>query len=255
MPGRDTGRVISRRLVGAVAAAALSAGLAACGSGGGSSDPDKISAQGNGYIKRENFVRTVDNPWFPLKPGTTLRYRGVKDGRPTIDVFTVTSRTKDILGVPATVVHDALYDESGHLVEDTFDWYGQDKRGNVWYLGEDTKELDSKGRVTSREGSWQTGRDGATAGIFMPAHPKVGQSFRQEYYKGHAEDRFKILSLKSPVKVPALSSRQAMLTKETTPLEPGVVDHKYYVRGIGTVDERTVKGGTEYNVLTSVTRR
>ena len=238
----------------AVAAVALSAGLVACGSGGGSSKSSSASSQGNGYIKPENFVRTVDNPYFPLKPGTTLRYRGLKDGKPTIDVFTITSRTKDILGVPATVVHDALYDNRGHLVEDTFDWYGQDKRGNVWYLGEDTKELDSKGHVTSREGSWQTGVNGAVAGIFMPARPKVGQSFRQEYYKGHAEDHFKILSLKTSVKVPALSSREAMLTQETTPLEPGVVDHKYYVQGIGTVDEKTVKGGTEYNILTSVTK-
>jgi hypothetical protein len=255
MPGWQAGRVIVRRLVAAPLVVALLAGLAACGSGNGSSGSSKGSAQGNGYIKRENFVRTVDNPWFPLKPGTTLRYRGVKDGKPTVDVFTITSRTKDILGVPATVVHDALYNTRGQLVEDTFDWYGQDKRGNVWYLGEDTKELDSKGHVTSTEGSWRTGVNGAIAGIFMPAHPKVGQAYRQEYYKGHAEDHFKILGLKTSVKVPALSSREAMLTKETTPLEPGVVDHKYYVRGIGTVDERTVKGGSEYNVLTSVTRR
>jgi hypothetical protein len=226
-------------------------GLAACGS----SDSSKQTSQGNPYIKAENFVRTIDNPWFPLKPGTTLRYRGVKDGKPTVDVFTITSKTKDILGVPATVVHDALYDKRGHLVEDTLDWYGQDKRGNVWYLGEDTKELDSKGHVTSREGSWQTAVHGAVAGIFMPAHPKVGRSYRQEYLKGQAEDHFKVVSLKTSVKVPALSSGQAMLTQETTPLEPGVVDHKYYVRGIGTVDEKTVKGGTEYNVLTSVSKR
>jgi hypothetical protein len=255
MPRWEAGRVNGRRLVAAPLVVALIAGLAACGSGGGSSGSGKSTSQGNGYIRPENFVRTVDNPWFPLGPGTTLRYRGVKDGKPTVDVFTVTSRTKDILGVPATVVHDALYDTRGQLVEDTFDWYGQDKRGNVWYLGEDTKELDSEGHVTSREGSWQTGVNGAIAGIFMPAHPQVGQSYRQEYYRGQAEDHFKILSLKASVKVPARSSQEAMLTQETTPLEPGVVDHKYYVRGIGTVDEKTVKGGTEYNVLTSVTHR
>jgi len=225
-------------------------GLAACGS----SHSSKQSSQANGYIKAENFVRTVDNPWFPLKPGTTLRYRGAKDGKPNVDVVTVTSKTKDVLGVPATVVHDAIYDNRGHVIEDTFDWYAQDKRGNVWYLGEGTKELDSKGHVTSREGSWQSGVHGAVAGIFMPAHPKVGQSYRQEYLKGQADDHFKILSLKTSVKVPALSSGAAMLTQEMTPLEPGVVDHKYYVRGIGTVDEETVKGGSETNVLTSVTK-
>ena len=241
-------------VVALIAALALPVGLAACGSKGGSSTSSRKSAPANAYIKRSNFVRIIDNPWFPLKPGTTLRYRGVKDGKPTIDVFTITSKTKDIQGVPATVVHDALYNTKGKVVEDTMDWYGQDKRGNVWYLGEATKELDAKGRVTSRSGSWQTGVNGAIAGIFMPANPKVGQAFRQEYYKGQAEDHFKVLSLSASVTVPALSSHQAMRTEERTPLEPDVVDNKYYVRGIGTVREEAVKGPRETNVLISMKR-
>jgi hypothetical protein len=199
------------------------------------------------------FAKRVDNPWFPLRPGTTYVYRGNKDGKRSRDVFKVTSATKLIQGIRATVVDDRLY-ERGRLEERTTDWYAQDKAGNVWYLGEKTAELDRKGKVKTTEGTWQAGVDGAQAGIFMPAHPRVGQSARQEYYKGHAEDHFRVLSLTARVKTPAVSSRHALLTKEWTPLEPGVVDHKLYVRGIGTVREETVKGGVERNVLVSVSR-
>jgi len=190
------------------------------------------------------FVAAVDNPWFPLRPGTTLRYRGETEGTPGVDVFRVTDRTRKILGVTATVVHDQVILD-GRVAEDTLDYYAQDAGGNVWYLGEDTKELDRHGRVKSRSGTWRAGRDGAKAGIFMPAHPRVGQSFRQEYYKGEAEDHFRVVAYLGP---------NALLTEEWTPLEPGVLDHKLYVRGTGTVLERTVKGGDELNELVSVTR-
>src|SRR5580765_296662 len=203
--------------------------------------------------KPSEFSACVDNPWFPLKPGTVLTYQGVKDGEPSREVLTVTHRTKRIDGVPVVVVSDKLY-LRGRLEERTTDWYSQDKRGNVWYFGEDTAELDRNGRVTSTEGSWRSGRDGARAGIFMPAHPRVGQSFRQEFYKGQAEDHFKVLSLHAAVMVPYGSSRNVLLTREWTPLEPSVIDHKYYVRGIGTVLEQTVKGGDERNELVSFRR-
>jgi hypothetical protein len=143
----------------------------------------------------------------------------------------------------------------GKLEERTTDWYSQDRRGNVWYFGESTAELDARGRVTTTEGSWQAGRDGAKAGVYMPARPVPGRFARQEYYKGEAEDHFRVLSLRAAVRVPYTSSRRALLTKEWTPLEPGVVDHKVYVRGIGTVLEQTVKGGDERQELVSVTRR
>jgi hypothetical protein len=198
-----------------------------------------------------NFVRHVTNPWFPLPPGTTLHYRGESDGMSGRDVFTVTHRTKTIQGVRATVVHDRVIIR-GRVVEDTLDYYAQDKAGTVWYLGEDTKELDRHGNVKSREGTWHAGIDGARAGVFMPADPRVGQSFRQEFYKGHAEDHFKIVSLHATVKVPAVSTDDAMRTREWTPLEPGVRDAKYYVRGKGTVREETVKGGDERWELVSV---
>jgi hypothetical protein len=200
-----------------------------------------------------NFVPHVTNPWFPLKPGTTWIYRGVKDAKQTRNVVTVTHRTRTIVGVRATEVHDLLY-EAGHLEERTSDWYAQDKRGNVWYLGEATAELDKNGRVTSREGSWLTGVNGAEAGIYIPGHPHVGDAARQEYYKGHADDHFQVLSLTATVEVPYISSHHALLTKEWTPLEPGVLDHKYYVRGIGNVKEISVKGPVERNVLVAVRR-
>jgi len=200
-----------------------------------------------------NFVGRVDNPWFPLAPGTTFVYRGVKDGKSARDVFTVTQATKTIQGVRCTAVRDRLY-LAGRLEERTTDWYAQDRRGNVWYFGESTAELDRAGHVTSTEGSWQAGRDGAQAGIYMTARPMVGQSRRQEFYKGHAEDHFSVLSVRARVSVPFKSSTRALLTKEWTPLEPGTLDHKYYVRGIGQVKEVTVKGPLERSELVSVRR-
>jgi hypothetical protein len=200
------------------------------------------------------FVARVDNPWFPLRTGTTDVYRGVKDGQPSRDVFTVTLATKTIEGIRCTVVRDRLY-LRGRLHERTRDWYAQDKAGNVWYFGEATAELNPDGGVKTTEGSWQAGVHGARAGIFMPAHPHPGQTGLQELYKGHAEDRFRVLGLTAEVHTPAVSSKRALLTREWTRLEPGVVDHKLYVRGIGMVLEQAVKGGDERNALISIRRR
>lgn len=199
------------------------------------------------------FAPRVDNPWFPLRPGTTYVYRGRKDGEPSRDRMRVLRRTRTILGVRATVVSDRLYLD-GKLEERTRDWYAQDRRGNVWYLGEATAELNPDGSVRTREGSWQAGVDGARAGIFMPAHPHRGQSGIQEMYEGEAEDHFRVLDLDAIVETRAAVTSRALLTREWTPLEPGVVDHKYYVKSIGTVLEETVKGGDELNELVAVRR-
>ena len=200
--------------------------------------------------KPAGFSARVDNPWYPLKPGSVYVYRGVKDREPAREVMTVTHQTRVIDGAPCVVVRDLLY-LSGRLEERTTDWYTQDAKGNVWYFGERTAELDKNGKVTNTTGSWTAGVHGARPGIFMFAHPTIGRWARQEYYKGQAEDHFMVLSLRASVRVPYISTSHAMLTKEWTPLEPGVIDHKYYVRGIGTVLEQTAKGPLERNELVS----
>src|SRR3954447_2096103 len=202
----------------------------------------------------KDFVNEVDNRYFPLEQGSQWVYRGVEDGEPSRDVVTVTDQTIVIQGVRCTVAHDDLY-ISGKLEETTDDWYAQDRGGTVWYFGEDTKELDSNGNVTSTEGSWKSGVDGARAGIIMPAHPRVGDAYRQEFYAGHAEDFAKILDLKAPVSVPFGSFKKTLRTKESSPLEPGIVDNKYYAKGVGMVKELTVKGGTDHAELVSMTRQ
>jgi hypothetical protein len=202
---------------------------------------------------RPGFTAKVTNPWFPLRPGSVYRYRGVKDGKPSREVMVVTHRTRTIDGAPCVVVSDRLFIR-GKLEERTIDWYTQDAKGNVWYFGEKTAELDANGKVKSTSGSWRAGVNGARPGIFMFAHPRPGRSARQEYLKGEAEDHFQVVSMDEPATVPFRSFRHTMLTKEWTPLEPGVIDHKYYARGIGTVLEQTVKGANERNELVSFRR-
>jgi hypothetical protein len=200
------------------------------------------------------FSAHVDNPWYPLRPGTTYVYRGMKDGKRARDVVTVTHRTRIVGGVRCRVVHDHLL-LRGRLAERTSDYFAQDGRGTVWYFGEDTAELDRGGRVISTEGTWHTGVDGARAGVFMPARPRVGERHRQEFLRGHAEDRFQVVSLRTRVVVPFGTFDHALRTREWTPLEPGVVDAKYYVRGIGEVSEQTVRGGHELARLVRIVRR
>src|SRR5262249_37840916 len=177
-----------------------------------------------------SFSTRVDNPWFPLLRGTRWVYSGVKNGKPTRDVVTVTGQTKTIEGVPCVAVRDRLY-MLGRLEERTTDWYSQDSHRNVWYFGENTAELDARGHVTSTEGTWLAGVSGARAGIYIPGHPRLGQSGLQEFLKGHAEDHFEIIGVFGTVAPPGKAT--TLLTKEWTPLEPGVIDHKMYVRGIG----------------------
>jgi len=231
--------VVSASVVGAVAAAVASASSA------------RPSNAAHAIPPASSFSARVDNVWFPLKPGTRYVYTGVKDGIASRDVVTIAHGSKTIEGVRCVVVHDRLY-LRGRLEERTTDWYSQDARGNVWYFGEDTAELDKNGRVTSTSGSWITGVDGARPGIYMPAHPRVGESGRQEFYKGQAEDHFRVVSLVSTAT--AARTKSVLLTQEWTPLEPGVLDHKMYVRGVGTVFEQTEKGGNERNELVSVTK-
>jgi hypothetical protein len=194
------------------------------------------------HINPSDFTTKIDNKYFPLKPGTTFVYQGNSGRNPERDVMSVTHSTKKVMGVKCVVVDDRVL-AHGKLTEKTFDWYAQDKKGNVWYFGENSKEY-KNGKV-STGGSWEAGKNGAKPGIIMQAHPKVGQTYRQEYQKGVAEDMAKVLDLNGSVTVPYRSFHHVVVTKEWSPLEPGVVAHKYYGVGVGDVKEVAVKGPSE----------
>lgn len=201
-------------------------------------------------IRPSDFVPRVTNRWFPLRPDSIWHYTGMKEGVRMEDTVRVTRRIKRVLGVATTVVHD-IVTVKGRPEEVTHDFYAQDVRGNVWYFGEETRELNAHGKTTSTEGSFEAGVDGARPGVLIGGHPRVGQVGRQEFLQGEAEDRFRVLDLKGTVSVPFVSSRKALRTREWTPLEPGVVDNKYYVRGVGNVRENAVKGPVETLSLVS----
>ena len=206
-------------------------------------------------IDPANFVGAVDNRWFPLKPGTTFHYKGVQeDGKtPQTDDALVTRRHKTILGVRCTVVQDSV-SSRGKLIERTFDWYAQDSHGNVWYMGEDAREV-KHGRLARASDSWEAGVAGAKAGIIMPGDPKPGDEYRQEYYPKYALDQARVLGRGGPITVPYGSYKSTLETVETAPkLDPGVAEHKWYVAGLGDVEEHTVSGNREHIKLVSVTR-
>jgi hypothetical protein len=188
------------------------------------------------------FVECVDNPYFPLIPEAEYRYETETDEGIEETVVMVTEETKRILGIQATVVRDTV-SMDGELIEDTFDWFAQDDRGNVWYLGEDTKEYED-GEVVSTEGSWEAGVDGAVAGIIMLGNPREGDAYRQEYFKGEAEDLGAVLSLAERVSVPAGSFEDVLMTADENPLDPEL-EHKFYAPGVGLVRVEKVDGGEE----------
>src|ERR671911_2185763 len=181
------------------------------------------------HIDPADFTTTIDNEYFPMKPGTTFLY----EGKGERDEMRVTHHTKKVMGVECVVVDDRAW-EDGKLIEKTYDWFAQDNKGTVWYFGEDTKEYEN-GKVLSTKGSWEAGVDGAKPGIIMQADPKVGQSYHQEYYPGEAMDMAKVLSFNASVKVQYGSFDHVLETKEWTPLEPSYDEHKYYARGVGQV--------------------
>jgi hypothetical protein len=185
-----------------------------------------------------------------MKPGSHWVYRETNDeGDVERNDVTVTARRKTIMGIEAVVVHDVV-SEDGRVTEDTFDWYAQDADRNVWYLGEDTKEYEH-GKLKTTEGSWEAGVDGALAGIIVPAHPEPGLRYREEYYKGHAEDGAEVLSVKAHAKAPYGTFDRVLQTRNFSPLEPKLVEEKFYARGIGVVREVTVSGGSDQAQLVS----
>jgi hypothetical protein len=228
--------------------AAVPAALAAflvssCGGSSSTSTTERSKRPYEPRIRPADFGGPVENPYFPLIPGSRWVYEGKQGDATERTLVEVTPDTKAILGVTNVVVHDTVSND-GTLKEDTFDWYAQDRVGNVWYFGEDTKEFEN-GVVASTEGSWEAGVDGAKAGIIMKARPRVGVAYRQEYYRGHAEDFAQVLGKSESVTVPAGTYHDVVKTKEFTPLEPKLLEHKYYARGVGVVREVTVKGGSD----------
>ena len=200
-------------------------------------------------IDPANFQSKVDNPYFPLVPGTTRKYEEKGGGETTENEITVTSDTKEIMGVKCIVVHDVVT-QKGAVKEDTWDWYAQDKQGTVWYFGEATKEFKAGGRV-SHEGSWEAGVNGAQPGIIMPGDPQPGKPFRQEYMPSKAEDMAQIIATNETLTVPAGTFTGCVKTKDWSMLESGN-EYKWYAKGVGVV--RTQATGGEVATLMSIKR-
>jgi hypothetical protein len=212
------------------------------GSGSGTSRPLPQTSE-KVALDPADFATEIDNPYWPMAPGSTWVYAETEATGERLRVeVTVTDQTKVVMGIEARVIHDVVT-QSGQLVEDTYDWYAQDRSGSIWYLGEDTREYEN-GEVVSTEGSWEAGVDGAQAGIVMPAEPRAGLSYRQEYYAGQAEDAATILSTEEWVEVPLGSFRDVVLTKDFTPLHPEILEYKLYAEGIGPVLVLGVSGGS-----------
>ena len=228
--------------------AAASAGEAAGGSLPTGSEPVNLDPA--------EFTAEIDNPYWPMSPGSRWVYEETDEEGTLLRVeVTATDQTKTIAnGVEARVVHDVV-SEDGEPVEVTDDWYAQDSAGNIWYLGEDTAEYKS-GKVVSREGSFEAGVDGAQPGIIMPGNPEVGLAYRQEYYKGQAEDKAKVLSFDAQATVPFGSFDGVLETEDINPLnEPKpAVEHKYFARDVGPVLTIGISGGGGREELVSYTK-
>jgi hypothetical protein len=202
-------------------------------------------------IHRGNFVRVVRNPYFPLIPGTHYHYVGHKGRARQSDDMVVTQRTKRVLGIRCTVVSDTV-SQHGRPIERTFDWYAQDRHGNVWYMGEDSLER-HHGRFVKASDSWKAGVHGAKPGIIMPGHPRAGDVYRQEYYPaGKALDQAHVLARRPRVTVPFGTFKHPLATIEWSPTEPQF-EKKYYALSVGEIAERVTRGGHEQFKLANVT--
>lgn len=252
----------TRRTVGPAVAAGTLVLLAGCGLAGGPEETPSPDGSGSAValpqgdepfeLDPASLTTEIDNEYWPMEPGTQWVYRETDEqGRELRVVVTVTSETKDIAnGATARVVRDTVT-RQGDVVEDTFDWYAQGPDGTIWYLGEDTAEFEN-GRVTTTEGSFEAGRDGALAGVIMPGDPAVGQAYRQEFYLGQAEDNGAVLSLDEQAEVPAAHYSRALLTKDTSTIEPDVLEYKLYAPGVGPVLTLGVSGGAGREELLEV---
>ncbi len=245
--------VAHRRSVVAVAIALLVLPSAACG---GSKEPESALPRGSETVDIDpaSFTTKITNRYWPMAPGTRWTYREIDEAGKELEVIvTASSETKKTAsGIDALVIRDTVR-ENGELIEDTFDWYAEDENGNVWYLGEDTAEFEG-GAVSSRAGSWEAGVDGALPGIIVPGDPADGMAYRQEYYKGEAEDNGEVLGLNERVTVRAGSYRNLLMTKDTTTLDPQVVEYKFYAATVGPVLILGVSGGSGREELVRMER-
>jgi hypothetical protein len=254
-----------RKAAAILALVAVAAPVAAFGATGGGGDKSGAGERGSPpaastqlpqgservSLKPADFTTKIDNPYWPMKPGSRWVYRET-DAQGTAQrvVVTVTHKTKRIAnGVKARVVHDVVT-QNGKLVENTYDWYAQDKAGNVWYLGEATKEYEN-GKVKTTKGSWEAGVDGAQPGIIMPAKPKAGMNYRQEYYAGQAEDKARIVSTKEQAEVPAGHYKRVVMTRDVNPLSPKILEFKFYAKDVGPVLALSASGGSDREDLIS----
>jgi hypothetical protein len=235
-------------VIAGLAVAAIATGRAAWA-------PWASSSAGPAYepaLDPADFSTVIDNPYFPLPVGRTLVYRGIKDGQTQVDRVTVTNQTKVVAeGITARVVTDVATHD-GNLLEKTADWYAQDDRGNVWYVGEDTAAYLRNGKVDT-SGSWEAGVHDAEPGLIMEADPQIPDAYRQEFLSGQAEDTAWIVDRGGSVTVPAGTFKNALTSLEATRVEPGAYDEKVYAPGTGIVLERALTGANESAKLVDVT--
>lgn len=227
---------------------AIGALLAACVGGGLSwaqGPSAAATAEYNPMINPDDFVPRVDNKYFNLKPGTTFSFQN-KSGTERVEIA-VTTETRKVMGVAATVLRAREW-KNGVLWEDTYDWYAQDKAGNVWYFGEAVDNY-RDGRIAHHTGSWEAGVDGAKPGIVMRADPQIGESYRQEYYKGRAEDMGTVVATDKQLTVPHGTFENCLQIRDWSLIEHGK-EHKYYCPGVGfLVREEKIGGAVEADLV------
>ena len=201
-----------------------------------------------------DFTTDITNPWWPMAVGSEWVYNETdQEGAKQKVVVTVTDETREMAnGVEVRVVRDEVT-EDGEPVEITDDFYAQDSDGNVWYLGEETTEYEN-GKPASTEGSFEAGKDGAQAGIIMPADPKPGMTYRQEYLEGEAEDEAEVIKTDVQAEVPFGHFSDVLMTMDTNPLEPKVVEFKFYAKDVGPVLAVSVSGSSDREELVTYTK-
>jgi hypothetical protein len=236
-----------QRVVAAALLLTLTAGVAILASAG------RNEARYAPRIDAATFSATITNPYLPLHPGNRWIYEGRSDEGVERKVVEVTDEVRTVMGVPCVVVKDTVTLD-GQLHEDTTDWFAQDAAGTVWNFGEATRKRGDDGQFTPA-GSWEAGVNGALPGVVMPADPRPGAPYRQEYLPGEAEDMARILAVDGSLRVPYGSYVQVVVTRDWSPLDPGVAEHKHYAPGIGLIREEAVEGESYRIDLTLMSRR